>query len=339
MVVAISVASNGSIHEVTIPVKTADVLEWIRKKYKSNHIQFQGKLQDPLNPIHWLSIFAKVSDEEEDNNQHMLPSPFDEDSYTGPIIILYSESENQDDYDKQATAYKNLNSETYETLYHEWSFNVSDDEAEEVFLEEDEEEGEIELDIEEDVDVVVNTLPTVSKPILVKTKNVFIECPIREKVISNFTSVLIDRTLAIELEHNMLELVVNQSKQCGIDVDWNNRVFWNAYRSRAISLYGNLGLAEEGWVTKLQKNIVDPKSFVEMPPSEICPRQWKEALDKNLEQEKKLYSCDMSAAIHLYCSRCKKNAKCSYYQLQTRSADEPMTTFVTCIECDKKWKF
>jgi transcription elongation factor S-II len=25
--------------------------------------------------------------------------------------------------------------------------------------------------------------------------------------------------------------------------------------------------------------------------------------------------------------------------LQTRSADEPMTTFVTCIECDKKWKF
>jgi transcription elongation factor S-II len=73
--------------------------------------------------------------------------------------------------------------------------------------------------------------------------------------------------------------------------------------------------------------------------SEICPAQWKEALDKNLEQEKKLYSLDMNAAIHLYCSRCKKTARCSYYQLQTRSADEPMTTFVTCLECDKKWKF
>jgi transcription elongation factor S-II len=28
------------------------------------------------------------------------------------------------------------------------------------------------------------------------------------------------------------------------------------------------------------------------------------------------------------CSNCKKR-NCSYYQMQTRSADEPMTTFVT----------
>lgn len=25
-------------------------------------------------------------------------------------------------------------------------------------------------------------------------------------------------------------------------------------------------------------------------------------------------------------------------QLQTRSADEPMTTFVTCVACNNKWK-
>jgi len=38
------------------------------------------------------------------------------------------------------------------------------------------------------------------------------------------------------------------------------------------------------------------------------------------------------------CGRCK-SMKTSYYQLQTRSADEPMTTFVTCHNCDKRWKF
>ena len=37
------------------------------------------------------------------------------------------------------------------------------------------------------------------------------------------------------------------------------------------------------------------------------------------------------------CARCKSK-KTSYYQLQTRSADEPMTTFVTCHNCDKHWK-
>ena len=38
------------------------------------------------------------------------------------------------------------------------------------------------------------------------------------------------------------------------------------------------------------------------------------------------------------CGRCHKRL-CTYYQLQTRSADEPMTTFVTCLNCGKRWKF
>jgi transcription elongation factor S-II len=38
------------------------------------------------------------------------------------------------------------------------------------------------------------------------------------------------------------------------------------------------------------------------------------------------------------CGKCK-NRKCTYYQLQTRSADEPMTTFVTCTVCNNRWKF
>lgn len=38
------------------------------------------------------------------------------------------------------------------------------------------------------------------------------------------------------------------------------------------------------------------------------------------------------------CGRCSKR-KCKYYQLQTRSADEPMTTFVTCVNCGNRWKF
>ena len=37
------------------------------------------------------------------------------------------------------------------------------------------------------------------------------------------------------------------------------------------------------------------------------------------------------------CSKCKNN-ECKTYSLQTRSADEPMTTFVTCTMCGNRWK-
>jgi len=38
------------------------------------------------------------------------------------------------------------------------------------------------------------------------------------------------------------------------------------------------------------------------------------------------------------CEKCDQN-KTSYYQLQIRSADEPMTTFITCCNCGYRWTF
>ena len=37
------------------------------------------------------------------------------------------------------------------------------------------------------------------------------------------------------------------------------------------------------------------------------------------------------------CGKCKQR-KCTYFQLQTRSADEPMTTFVQCVNCGNRWR-
>ncbi len=62
------------------------------------------------------------------------------------------------------------------------------------------------------------------------------------------------------------------------------------------------------------------------------------------EQEKKKIE-ELSAEVGqpivkegaLKCIRCGSN-KTYYYQLQTRSADEGMTTFYTCAECGKRWK-
>lgn len=37
------------------------------------------------------------------------------------------------------------------------------------------------------------------------------------------------------------------------------------------------------------------------------------------------------------CRQCGSK-KTTYYSLQTRSADEPMTNFITCVNCKHRWK-
>jgi transcription elongation factor S-II len=81
-----------------------------------------------------------------------------------------------------------------------------------------------------------------------------------------------------------------------------------------------------------------PKEFAETTEVEQNPGRWREIIERTVEKEKALHT-SKTAAIFMFCSSCKRKTKCDYYQLQTRSADEPMTTFVTCLECDKRWKF
>lgn len=38
------------------------------------------------------------------------------------------------------------------------------------------------------------------------------------------------------------------------------------------------------------------------------------------------------------CGKCRSD-NTTYFQMQTRSSDEPMTTYVNCLNCGKRWKF
>lgn len=59
----------------------------------------------------------------------------------------------------------------------------------------------------------------------------------------------------------------------------------------------------------------------------------KENMDKAMvAQEEK------SISSSLTCGKCGQK-KVSYSQAQTRSADEPMTTFCECTVCGNRWKF
>ena len=50
------------------------------------------------------------------------------------------------------------------------------------------------------------------------------------------------------------------------------------------------------------------------------------------------FNTNTQASTDMFTCRKCKSKRCTYYELQTRSADEPATIFVTCLDCGKNWK-
>ena len=317
MVVATLISITGTLSEVSIPAKTADVLEWLRKKLKQPTLQFQGKC---VHEEHSFAFFAVSSEiEDEQTNQHMLPPPFNDDSFQGSIAVLKSANPNPDDYDRQASKYVDLKTVEYDEFYATCTFDEEDEPEEQGEYEEDDGLGDPQQEEPEDT-VDGTTRPHVTVHML-HASNVFVDHPLRDLIRSKFESE--------EIEHAILTRSVSDAQKWFIDIDWTNSVFVDMYRSPVVSLYRYRDLAQTMTATE----------FVDSTAVDLNPKRWTSIIEALIEKEKAMYSKKSTASIFMYCSSCKIKTKCDYYQLQTRSADEPMTTFVTCLECDKRWKF
>lgn len=316
MVVATHITSSGTLGELSIPAKTPDVLEWLRKKLKHPGLQFQGKL---VNEGVRYSVFATPSDEDdEDHNQHMLPPPFHDDTFQGPIVLLKSRSENTDEYEKPASVHDDLPSAEYDDYYAGCSFEDEEEDLGEDAEEQDEdEEGEAveEEEVDESAPVRELTMHTIHRA------NVFIDHPLRTLVEDRFGSE--------EIEHAILTRCIRDAQKWFIDIDWDTPAFLELYRSRAMGLYQVRKLADT----------MTAEEFANTTEMDRHPERWLDLVKQVAERDKALYSKKKTANTQMYCSGCKTKTNCDYYQMQTRSADEPMTTFVTCLECDKRWKF
>lgn len=114
------------------------------------------------------------------------------------------------------------------------------------------------------------------------------------------------------------------------------------YKSKIRSLFVNL---KDKNNPGLRGNIVGGEIPVHKVPtmsSQDMASEERKAADSKIEDANffnSLAAQEQQAETDAFqCSRCKQR-KCRYRQAQTRSADEPMTTFVTCTVCGNRWKF
>ncbi|XP_044144067.1 transcription elongation factor A protein 3-like isoform X2 [Bufo gargarizans] len=114
------------------------------------------------------------------------------------------------------------------------------------------------------------------------------------------------------------------------------------YRNRIRSRISNL---KDPKNPSLRRNVlsgmVSPQNMATMTAEEMASDELKElrnTLTKEAIREHQMAKTGGTQTDLLQCEKCKKK-NCTYNQVQTRSADEPMTTFVLCNECGHRWKF
>jgi DNA-directed RNA polymerase subunit M/transcription elongation factor TFIIS len=135
------------------------------------------------------------------------------------------------------------------------------------------------------------------------------------------------------------EGIQTRAAQCiGIRVKqaWHLTQFRYIYLS--ITHHIQSALKQETVLQRLATGLIRPFDLASLRPNELDPDAWRPIIE-NYSLMTKLSEHDtaMQLTTQLTCSRCRKN-EIWYYETQTRSADEPMTTFYRCKHCGHRWK-
>ena len=156
------------------------------------------------------------------------------------------------------------------------------------------------------------------------------------------------------IEKGIYNYTIKKSDYLNIVKKWENSYFLRIYIDKFRSVYFNL--KNPVLIQKLIDKTIKSYEFSEMTQEELLPEKWNPILEELKIKNDNKYTPKVQASTDDFeCLKCldveRKKAKiekreinrdeytqCTYYQLQTRSADEPMTTFVTCLKCATRWK-
>nr|XP_023663370.1 transcription elongation factor A protein 3 isoform X14 [Paramormyrops kingsleyae] len=134
-------------------------------------------------------------------------------------------------------------------------------------------------------------------------------------------------SMAAEIEYHIYQEIK------ATDMKYKNRV-----RSRISNLKDpkNPDLRKNVLAGAIELSRIASMTAEEMASDEL--KQLRNTLTQEAIREHQMAKTGGTTTDLLQCGKCKKK-NCTYNQVQTRSADEPMTTFVLCNECGNRWKF
>ena len=145
-----------------------------------------------------------------------------------------------------------------------------------------------------------------------------------------------DDVCSTNLEKGIFNYAIKEAGRKKIVKKWENPSFVCLYKDRLRSIYMNL--KNNNFMNQIQNGDILPQNVAFMTHQEFNPERWQTLIEKKMKRDASKYTDNIQASTNMYtCRKCKSN-RCTYYEMQTRSADEPATIFVTCLDCGKHWR-
>lgn len=158
----------------------------------------------------------------------------------------------------------------------------------------------------------------------------------REKITQKINILMNNEKLSRNIERGVYNYALKEANTKKLVKKWENSFFVQLYLDRLKTIYINIQHEP------LKKSLLDGKIkasyFAYMTHYEMRPDKWSKMIEEKQTRDKCKYETVIEASSDTFiCRKCKSN-RTTYYQVQLRSADEPMTTFVSCVDCGNRWR-
>ena len=158
----------------------------------------------------------------------------------------------------------------------------------------------------------------------------------RENVVNKLNTILNNKKICENLEKGIYNYTLKVCEEKNLLKKWTNESFVLLYIEKLRTLIINL--KDNDLLANILSKELKAHEFVYMSHQELRPELWERLIEEKKIKDENKYTPKIEASTdNFICGKCKSK-KCTYYQLQTRSADEPMTTFVTCLDCGNRFK-
>jgi len=156
--------------------------------------------------------------------------------------------------------------------------------------------------------------------------------PLRHEEILHFPEIM---------EKSIYNVSIKEARIKCIERSWDCPRFLWLYKKNYLKVYSNININKNSKfvLDKIKYGLWEPDRIISMKAQELYPDMWENIILNNKKKMDLLSIENKGQGTTMFkCGKCKER-NCTYYQMQTRSADEPMTTFVTCLSCSNRWKF